>query len=147
MNPPAGIRMRGRVPPIITQTHIPPQDSPGLGPERVRSLAFGKGKQAKTSAEKKQLYEKTLFGIEKKPLPYLLGMMNLILHEIEDPNIQKRNTLAYPFSEITDKERFDCIMTNPPFGGQEENTIPKICLKKCRQLILHWHFCYSSWSH
>ncbi len=80
-------------------------------------------KQVKTPAEKKQLYEKTLFGIEKKPLPYLLGMMNLILHEIEDPNIQKRNTLAYPFSEITDKERFDCIMTNPPFGGQEESKI------------------------
>ena len=80
-------------------------------------------KQAKTPAEKKLLYEKTLFGIEKKPLPYLLGMMNLILHEIEDPNILKRNTLTSPFSEITDKERFDCIMTNPPFGGQEENTI------------------------
>ena len=80
-------------------------------------------KQAKTPTEKKQLYEKILFGIEKKPLPYLLGMMNLILHEIEDPNILKRNTLANPFSEITDKERFDVIMTNPPFGGQEENTI------------------------
>jgi len=82
-------------------------------------------KNAKTSSEKKQLYEKTLFGIEKKPLPYLLGMMNLILHEIEDPNILKRNTLANPFSEIREKERFDCIMTNPPFGGQEENTIAK----------------------
>jgi len=82
-------------------------------------------KQVNTSALKKQLYEKTLFGIEKKPLPYLLGMMNLILHEIEDPNIQKRNTLANSFSEISDKERFDCIMTNPPFGGQEENTIAK----------------------
>ncbi len=80
-------------------------------------------KQAKTPAEKRLLYEKTLFGIEKKPLPYLLGMMNLILHEIEDPNILKKNTLANPFSEITDKERFDVIMTNPPFGGQEENTI------------------------
>jgi len=82
-------------------------------------------KSAKTPAEKKLLYEKTLFGIEKKPLPYLLGMMNLILHEIEDPNILKRNTLANPFSEITEQERFDCIMTNPPFGGQEENSIAK----------------------
>jgi len=82
-------------------------------------------KSAKTPAEKKLLYEKTLFGIEKKPLPYLLGMMNLILHEIEDPNILKRNTLANLFSEITEKEKFDCIMTNPPFGGQEENSIAK----------------------
>lgn len=80
-------------------------------------------KQVKTPAEKKMLYEKTLFGIEKKPLPYLLGMMNLILHEIEDPNILKRNTLANPFSEITEKDRFDTIMTNPPFGGQEESII------------------------
>jgi len=82
-------------------------------------------KQAKTSAEKKQLYEKTLFGFEKKPLPYLLGMMNLMLHEIDDPNITKRNTLATPFSDITEKEKFDVIITNPPFGGQEESTIAK----------------------
>jgi len=96
----------------------------GTGGFLSESLDYMK-KQAKTPSEKKQLYENTLFGIEKKPLPYLLGVMNLILHEIEDPNILKRNTLAYPFSEITDKERFDCIMTNPPFGGQEENTIAK----------------------
>jgi type I restriction enzyme M protein len=82
-------------------------------------------KQVKTSAEKKQLYEKTLFGFEKKPLPYLLGMMNLMLHEIDDPNITKRNTLATPFSDITEKEKFDVIITNPPFGGQEESTIAK----------------------
>ena len=82
-------------------------------------------KQAKTGAEKKQLYEKTLFGFEKKPLPYLLGMMNLMLHEIDDPNITKRNTLATPFSQITEKEKFDVIITNPPFGGQEESTIAK----------------------
>jgi type I restriction enzyme M protein len=80
-------------------------------------------KQVNTSAEKKQLYEKTLFGFEKKPLPYLLGMMNLMLHQIDDPNITKRNTLATPFSDITEKEKFDVIITNPPFGGQEENTI------------------------
>jgi len=96
----------------------------GTGGFLSESLDF-MSKSAKTPAEKKQLYEKTLFGIEKKPLPYLLGMMNLILHEIENPNILKRNTLANPFSEITEKNRFDCIMTNPPFGGQEENTIAK----------------------
>ena len=105
-------------------------------------------KQAKTGTEKKQLYEKTLFGIEKKPLPYLLGMMNLMLHEIDDPNITKRNTLATPFSDITEKEKFDVIITNPPFGGQEESVqLQRICLMKCRLLTLHWHFCYSSWSH
>ena len=96
----------------------------GTGGFLVESLDY-MSKQAKTSTEKKQLYEKTLYGIEKKPLPYLLGMMNLMLHEIDDPNITKRNTLATPFSDITQKEKFDVIITNPPFGGQEESTIAK----------------------
>jgi type I restriction enzyme M protein len=110
------------VKPSLKKKEIVLDPASGTGGFLSESLDYMR-KQAKTPAEKKQLYEKTLFGIEKKPLPYLLGMMNLILHEIEDPNILKRNTLAHPFSEITEQERFDCIMTNPPFGGQEENTI------------------------
>ena len=94
----------------------------GTGGFLAESLDF-MSNDAKTPSLKKQLYTTTLFGIEKKPLPYLLGMMNLMLHEIEDPNIEKKNTLSNPFSEITDKQRFDCIMTNPPFGGQEESEI------------------------
>jgi len=82
-------------------------------------------KDAKTSVDHKKLYEKTLYGIEKKPLPYLLGMMNLILHEINDPNITRTNTLGKPITEISSKDQFDVIMTNPPFGGEEESTIAK----------------------
>ena len=96
----------------------------GTGGFLAESLEF-MAKDAKTVSQQKLLCQNTLYGIEKKPLPYLLGMMNLMLHEIEDPNIQKRNTLSEPFSEITDKQRFDCIMTNPPFGGQEESKIAK----------------------
>ena len=81
--------------------------------------------QAKSTAEKKRLFEKTLYGIEKKPLPYILGMMNLILHEIDDPNITRINTLSKPISEITTNDQFDVIMTNPPFGGEEEKEIAK----------------------
>jgi len=96
----------------------------GTGGFLTESLDFML-KDAKTTAEHKKLYEKTLFGIEKKPLPYLLGMMNLILHEIDDPNITRANTLAKPVSGISSKDQFDVIMTNPPFGGEEESVIAK----------------------
>lgn len=96
----------------------------GTGGFLAESLEFMK-KEAKLTSDKKRLYQKTLYGIEKKPLPYLLGMMNLILHEIEDPNITRANTLSKQISEITKDEKFDIIITNPPFGGEEESEISK----------------------
>ena len=67
----------------------------------------------------------SLNGYEKKPLPYLLGMMNLILHEINDQNITRQNTLGTKISEIKSSDQFDIVMTNPPFGGEEESLIAK----------------------
>lgn len=96
----------------------------GTGGFLAESLAFME-RSAKTPSDKKQLCGKTLYGIEKKPLPYLLGMMNLILHEIEDPNICKENTLAKSLDKISEKEKFDVIVTNPPFGGEEEAELAK----------------------
>jgi len=96
----------------------------GTGGFLVESLEFMK-KEVKTSVDKKRLFDKTLYGIEKKPLPYILGMMNLILHEFDDPNILRVNSLGKPISEITNDEKFDIIMTNPPFGGEEEALIAK----------------------
>ncbi len=96
----------------------------GTGGFLAESLSFME-KSAKTTVEKKQLYDKTLYGIEKKPLPYLLGMMNMILHNIEDPNIAKDNTLSKPMSNVSEKEKFDVIITNPPFGGEEEGILAK----------------------
>jgi type I restriction enzyme M protein len=96
----------------------------GTGGFLVESLSYME-KSAKSTSEKKQLNDKTLFGIEKKPLPYLLGMMNLILHNIEDPNISKDNTLSKPMSNVENKEKFDVIITNPPFGGEEETVLAK----------------------
>mgnify|MGYP002260831832 CR=1 FL=1 len=58
--------------------------------------------------------------VEKKPLPYLLSTMNLLLHGIETPNIRRDNALKNPLNEIGEKDRFDVIVTNPPFGGEEE---------------------------
>jgi type I restriction enzyme M protein len=65
------------------------------------------------------LQEKTFFGKEKKSLAYVLGVMNMILHGIEAPNIVHTNTLAENISDIQDKDRFDVVLANPPFGGKE----------------------------
>jgi type I restriction enzyme M protein len=56
-------------------------------------------------------------------MPYLLGIMNLLLHGIEKPNIKRDNSLRTPLYEITEKDRVNVIMTNPPFGGEEEKGI------------------------
>jgi type I restriction enzyme M protein len=67
--------------------------------------------------------QQNLRGIEKKPMPYLLGMMNLLLHQIEQPNIERGNALAIPVSQIGRSARVDVVLTNPPFGGEEEKSI------------------------
>jgi type I restriction enzyme M protein len=65
----------------------------------------------------------TLFGIEAKTLPYLLCEMNLLLHGVESPQIDPLNALRFRMSEIGDRDRVDIVMTNPPFGGEEEKGI------------------------
>jgi type I restriction enzyme M protein len=76
--------------------------------------------QQRTIEDRGTLQTRTLYGTEKKPMPYLLGMMNLLLHGIEYPNLVRDNSLARPLHEITDRQRYDVIVTNPPFGGEEE---------------------------
>lgn len=65
----------------------------------------------------------TIQGGEAKPLPYLLAQMNLLLHGLESPDITYGNSLIKPLREIGDRERVDLILTNPPFGGEEERGI------------------------
>lgn len=96
----------------------------GTGGFLIESLEFMK-KEEKSIADFVKLYERTLYGIEKKPMPYLLCMMNMLLHEIEKPNVTRMNTLTIPFKEITDDKQYNIIMTNPPFGGEEESNIAK----------------------
>ena len=67
----------------------------------------------------------TLYGIEAKPLPYLLCQMNLLLHGVESPQIDPLNALRFSMSEIGDRDRVDVIVTNPPFGGEEEKGIQR----------------------
>jgi type I restriction enzyme M protein len=80
-------------------------------------------KQAKRAEDYAHLQRGTLYGIEAKPLPYLLCEMNLLLHGMEYPDIDPGNALRFPLREIGDRERVDVIMTNPPFGGEEERGI------------------------
>lgn len=78
--------------------------------------------QIETVDERAALAE-NLRGTEKKPLPYLLGMMNLVLHGLARPNLVRGNALARPLTEIKRAEKVDVILTNPPFGGEEEKSI------------------------
>lgn len=80
-------------------------------------------KQVKTIADRKRLQEETITGCEPKSLPYLLCQMNLLLHGLEAPQIDPGNALRFKLSEIGEKERVDVILTNPPFGGEEEKGI------------------------
>lgn len=79
--------------------------------------------QAKRAEDYEHLQHGTLLGIEAKPLPYLLCEMNLLLHGMEYPEIDPGNALRFPLREIGDRDRVDVIMTNPPFGGEEEKGI------------------------
>lgn len=77
----------------------------------------------KSVADRTKLQQETLFGQEAKPLPYMLVQMNLLLHGLEYPNVKYGNTLAVKVTEIGDNDRVDVILTNPPFGGEEEKGI------------------------
>jgi len=79
--------------------------------------------QVQTVEDRKALQERSLFGFEPKPLPYLLCQMNLLLHGLDAPQIDAGNALRFKLSEIGEKDRVDVILTNPPFGGEEEKGI------------------------
>ncbi len=72
-----------------------------------------------TTSELITLQKKTFYGKEKKSLAYIIGIMNMILHGIEAPNIIHTNTLAENLADIQEKDRYDIILANPPFGGKE----------------------------
>jgi len=80
-------------------------------------------KQCKTVEDRETLQKRTIFGCDAKPLPYLLAQMNLLLHGLENPHIDPLNALRFPLREIGENDRVDIIMTNPPFGGEEEKGI------------------------
>ena len=106
--------------------------NPQLG-EKVLDFACGTGgflvcalehlkKQVKNIEDEKTLQE-TILGIEKKPLPYMLAVTNLILHDIDEPKIRHDNSLTRNVRDYKPIDKVDIIVTNPPFGGIEEDGI------------------------
>ncbi|MDP2940571.1 MAG: N-6 DNA methylase [Candidatus Omnitrophota bacterium] len=72
-----------------------------------------------STKDAEMLQKKTFYGKEKKSLAYIIGIMNMILHGIEAPNIVHTNTLAENLADIQEKDRYDIVLANPPFGGKE----------------------------
>lgn len=82
------------------------------------------GKALELSTRQLQtLQTKTFYGREKKSLAYVIAIMNLILHGIDTPNIIHTNTLAENLADVQEKDRYDIILANPPFGGKERKEI------------------------
>ncbi len=105
---------------------------PQLG-EKMADFACGTGgfitswlgqlsKQVTDTSAQKQL-DDSIYGIEKKPFPYLLCVTNMLLHDIEVPNIYHMNSLKHNLLDYTDDDKFDVILMNPPYGGHEDKSI------------------------
>lgn len=106
---------------------------PVLG-EKIGDFACGTGgflisalnmleKQIDNSLENKELYNNTVYGIEKKGLPHMLCVTNMILHDIDDPNILHGNALETDYKELRKMEKFDVVLMNPPYGGSEKDSV------------------------
>jgi len=105
---------------------------PKLG-EKMADFACGTGgfitswlgqlsKQVSDTADQKAL-DDSIYGIEKKPFPYLLCVTNMLLHDIEVPNIYHMNSLKHNLLDYTEDDKFDVILMNPPYGGHEDKSI------------------------
>lgn len=105
---------------------------PRLG-EKMADFACGTGgfitswlgqlsKQVNDTSAQKQL-DDSIYGVEKKPFPYLLCVTNMLLHDIEVPNIYHMNSLKHNLLDYTDDDKFDVILMNPPYGGHEDKSI------------------------
>ena len=109
--------------------------NPQLG-EVIADFACGTGgfltsglkaleKQIVTAADR-NIFNQSVFGIEKKPLPYLLAITNMLLHGIDTPNIFHANSLERKITDYKENEKFSVIVMNPPYGGTETDTIIKL---------------------
>jgi type I restriction enzyme M protein len=88
----------------------------------VEAYEYLKAKVSTTN-DAEALQKRTFYGKEKKSLAYIIGIMNMILHGIEAPNIIHTNTLGENISDIQEKDRFDVVLANPPFGGKERGEV------------------------
>jgi len=107
--------------------------NPVLG-EKIADFASGTGgfltsalnaldKQIGNSLEKKELYDQSIHGVEKKSLPYLLSLTNMLIHDIDEPYILHDNSLEINYRDMRKMEAFDVILMNPPYGGNEKESV------------------------
>ncbi len=87
------------------------------------AYTYMKDKPDLTTAQMATLQKGTFYGKEKKSLAYVIAIMNMILHGIDTPNIVHTNTLAENLSDIQEKDRYDIVLANPPFGGKERKEV------------------------
>jgi type I restriction enzyme M protein len=109
-------------PKLGESVYDPAMGSAGFLVEADRHMRETLGRRILLKHEK-ILQEQTFFGHEKKALPYLLGCMNMILHGVFSSNLARRNTLSEDVRKFSEKDRFDIILTNPPFGGTEHDSV------------------------
>lgn len=97
----------------------------GTGGFLTATIDHLRGQLPKNASKRDQkTIEQSIVGVEKKQLPYLLGTTNLLLHGIDVPSqIDHRNTLAHPWKAWTSDDEVDCVITNPPFGGMEDEGV------------------------
>jgi type I restriction enzyme M protein len=91
----------------------------GSGGFLCESYDFLKGSAKLTTKDLVTLQTKTFYGKEKKSLAYVIGVMNMILHGVEAPNIIHTNTLTENLADVQEKDRYHIVLANPPFGGKE----------------------------
>ncbi|MER5929360.1 N-6 DNA methylase [Streptomyces sp. NPDC002054] len=112
----------------------------GTGGFLVQAYEELKG-QVKTETQQRQLHA-GLRGIEKKPLPYLLASMNLLLHGVDAPRLRRENALL-AMRNAQAAEKVDVVLTNPPFGGEEESTVVQAFPDAFQTQETAWLFLYS----
>ncbi len=106
---------------------------PKLG-ERIADFACGTGgflvsalnelkEQSEKTNENKEIYNNSVYGVEKKALPHILCVTNMLLHDIDNPTIIHGNTLETDYKEYRKQEKFDLILMNPPYGGNEKDSV------------------------
>lgn len=107
--------------------------NPVLG-EKIGDFACGTGgfltsalneldKQIGNSLENREIFNKSVYGIEKKSLPHMLCVTNMLIHDIDDPNILHGNALETDYKELRRMEPFDVVLMNPPYGGSEKDSV------------------------
>lgn len=105
---------------------------PQLG-EKVADFACGTGgfltstlkylEPQKKNEEDVDKYNTTIYGIEKKPMPYLLCITNMLLHDVDEPRIYHANSLEKNVRDYKENDKFDVILMNPPYGGSEKDAV------------------------